>query len=221
MRKDPLEIGEVYHVFTRSIADFRIFNNENDFLRMQQIIKYYKVANDAKFSDFLATTMVVKKGFNNAFAITSKDKEDLVQIIAYCLMPTHIHLILKQLAKNGIPKYMNDILNSYTRYFNTQHKRKGPLWESRFKNVLVRTDEQLFHLTRYLHLNPVTAKIVNNPENWAFSSYGEYLSKITDITAICQFDDILEIEPSSYRKFVCDRISYQRELAKIKKLILD
>lgn len=221
MRKDPLENGEFYHIFTRSIADFKIFNNEIDFRRIQQLIKYYQVNNNIKFSDFLSLKIVQREGFNSAFRMLSADKDNLVQIIAYCLMPTHIHLILKQLEKNGIPKYMKDILNSYTRYFNTKHKRKGPLWESRFKSVLVKTDEQLLHLTRYVHLNPVTAKIFNRPEKWQFSSYGEYLSKVNDATAICQFNDVLEIEPSSYRKFVGDRISYQRELAKIKKLILD
>ncbi len=78
-------------------------------------------------------------------------------------MPTHIHLILKQLKEDGISAYMSKILNSYTCYFNRRTKRKGPLWESRFKRVEVTSDEQLLHLTRYIHLNPVTAHIVEEP----------------------------------------------------------
>lgn len=221
MRKDPLVIGETYHIFFRSIADFRILNKTSDYQRMQKLIRYYKTDNTIKFSDFINLKLVQQEGFNNAVDIVSEEKEKLVQIVAYCLMPTHVHLILQQLIKNGISKYIKDFLISYTRTFNLMHKRKGPLWESRFKSVLVKTDEQLLHLTRYIHLNPVTAKLVNRPEDWIFSSYGEYLSKTDGVTPICQFDDILEINPSSYRKFVNDRISYQKELAKIKSVIID
>jgi len=221
MRKNPLVAGEIYHIFTRSIADFKILNKAGDFERMKHLIMYYLVKNDIKFSNFIGLKIVRKEGFNNALELFSKGKEGLVQIISYCLMPTHIHLALKQLAKSGIHKYMKDILNSYTRYFNIKHKRKGPLWESRFKSVLVDSDEQLLHLTRYIHLNPSTAKLVEKPEDWKFSSYGEYLSRENNIISFCQFDDILDIKPATYRKFVNDQISYQRELAKIKNLKID
>ena len=221
MRKEPLVINEIYHIFTRSIADFQIFNENSGFFRMQQLIKYYKVDNTAKFSDFISFKIVQKEGFNNVLEAISKDKDKFVQIIAYCIMPTHLHFVLKQLIKNGIAKYMKDILNSYTRYFNVKHQRKGPLWESRFKSVLVDSDEQLLHLTRYIHLNPTTAKLIDRPEKWDFSSYKEFLNKTVNPESICKFDDILEIKPLSYRKFVNDRISYQRELAKIKDLIID
>ena len=70
---------------------------------------------------------------------------------------------------------MRRLLNSYTRYFNEKIKRKGPLWEGRFKKVLVNSDEQLLHLTRYVHLNPVSAGIVEKPEDWPCSSYREYI----------------------------------------------
>lgn len=221
MRKDKLVTGEIYHIFTRSIADFIIFNNDIDFERMRQLIKYYKVDNDVSFSNFFDLKIVQNIGFNSAFDIIARDKANLVQIIAYCFMPTHIHLVLKQLSEQGISVYINNILNSYTRYFNIQHRRKGPLWESRFKSVLVESDEQLQHLTRYLHLNPVTAGLIDKPEDWPFSSYLEYLSEVNDAAIICQLNDILEIKPSLYRKFVNDQISYQRDLARIKSLIIE
>jgi putative transposase len=221
IRKEPLITNEVYHVFNRSIAGFHIFNNNEEFLRMKQLIKYYQIDNELKFSAFIELKQMQEKGFNSYFNEISAGKDKIVQIIAYSFMPTHIHLILKQLAENGIVDYMIKISDSYTRYFNTLYKRKGPLWESRFKNVLVKNDEQLLHLTRYAHLNSVTAKLVNRPEDWEFSSYKEYLGKIKDNSAICQFNDLLEIEPSQYRKFVNNQISYQRELSKIKDLLID
>lgn len=221
MRKNPLVVGETYHVFCRSIANFKVFNNDFDFVRMQQLIKYYRILNKIKFSKFIELQLVKEEGFDNAFNIISNGEDESVQIIAYCLMPNHIHLILKQLMINGISKYMKDLLISYTRTFNLMHKRMGPLWESRFKSVLVDTDEQLLHLTRYQHLNPVTANLVSNPEDWVYSSYREYLGKANLLSSICKFEDNLEIIPNQYQQFVCDRIAYQKELAIIKKMKID
>ena len=135
MRRDILTNNEVYHICTKSIAGYEIFNSDRDFERAKHLIKYYQIDNDVKFSDFITHKLVQKEGFNNAFDIVKKDKNQLIQIVAYCLMPTHIHLVLKQLITNGTARYMKDILNSYTKYFNNQHKRKGPLWRDDFGTV--------------------------------------------------------------------------------------
>jgi putative transposase len=221
MRKDALVVGEIYHIFNKSIAEFNIFNNTSEFLRMLNVIRYYQMEKPLiKFSDFLRSSRVQLGDVNISFPDRS-NKEKLVEIIAYCLMPTHIHLILKQLKESSISIFMNHILNSYTRYFNIRHKRKGPLWEGRFKNILVTTDEQLIHITRYVHLNPVTAYLVDKPEKWPASSYREYLLKVNEMDKICKYDEILNIDQISYKDFVEDRISYQRELAKIKNLLIE
>ncbi|MCM8787450.1 MAG: transposase [Candidatus Omnitrophica bacterium] len=217
MRKDLLVVGQVYHVFTRSIAEFKVFNNDNEFLRMLGAIKYYQYEKPKlKFSRFMQLKQTTH---NNIEYNLFSEKERLVEIVAYCLMPTHLHFILKQLKENGISIFMKNILDSYSRYFNIKHKRKGPLWEGRFKNVLVEKDEYLLHLTRYIHLNPVAAGLVDNPENWIASSYQEYIAKSTE--KICKYEEILNIEPISYQQFVNDRVSYQKELAKIKQYLLD
>lgn len=219
MRKDLLRVGEVYHIFNKSIAEFKIFNSDSEFSRMLGVIRYYQREKPTiKFSRFINLSKAKESNLNRDILLL--DKEKLVDIIAYCLMPTHLHLILKQLKENGISIFMNNILNSYTRYFNIKHKRKGPLWEGRFKSVLIKTDEQLLHLTRYIHLNPVTAFLVDRPEEWSTSSYREYLLE-GNSGKICKYGEILDIEPNAYRKFVEDRVSYQRELAKIKGLLID
>ncbi|MDO8579983.1 MAG: transposase, partial [Candidatus Omnitrophota bacterium] len=142
--------------------------------------------------------------------------DPLVEIIAYCLMPTHIHLVLKQLKDNGISHFMRNIQNSYTHYFNERYKRKGPLWIGRFKNVLVESDSQLLHLTRYVHLNPSTAGLTRNPLDW-HSSYGEYLNPKTN-DRLCHWEELIDLSTSQYRAFVEERIDYQRELAFLKHL---
>lgn len=144
-----------------------------------------------------------------------------VDVIAYCVMPTHIHIILRQLSDCGIERFVGNILNSYTKYFNLRHKRKGPLWNARFKAILVSNDDYLLHLTRYIHLNPVSVGIVDSPLDWRGSSYKEYLGVINCKDSICNYSSCLDIEAKNYEKFVVDRIDYQRALSLIKHLLLE
>lgn len=220
MRKEPLVNGEVYHIYNKSIAGYKIFNNDFEFTRMIDLIFYYQRENPGlKFSDFIKSSAAK----NDHFPLRKWEdggRGKLVEIIAYCFMPTHIHLILKQLKEKGISTFMRKILDSYSRYFNAKHGRKGPLWEGKFENLLVKTDEYLLHLTRYIHLNPTTAHLVDKPEQWLASSYREYLL-IKYNNRICGYEDILEVEPENYKKFIEDRVSYQRDLARIKHLLID
>lgn len=220
VRKDALVPGRTYHVFSRSIAGFRIFSCDAEFSRLVEAMRFFQREVVAlRFFKFLKLRRRGKV-YSEEMIRWSK-QEPLVKIYAYCIMPTHIHLVLKQLKNDGISIFMANILNSYTRYFNTKLGRKGPLWESRFKNVLVETDEQLLHLTRYLHINPTAAGLVEKPEDWPASSYGEYLGETPASERICEFDDVLDVDPISYRQFVEDQIFYQRDLALIKKLALE
>jgi putative transposase len=143
--------------------------------------------------------------------------ERTVQIIAYCLMLTHVHLVLKELNDGGISEFMSKVKNGYAKFFNARHNRKGPLWEGPFARVLVENDDQLIHVTRYIHLNPVTAYYVDDPAKWEYSSFNEYMGLSTN--GMCDFNDLLDIEPGKYRKFVIERIDEQRALAKIKHLL--
>ena len=219
LRKNPLVIGETYHIFNRSIAEFQIFNTDHDFRRIVAVMQYYQAKNHHfKFSHFIKS-----KELNLTDIINDniKDKEKIVDIISYCVMPTHIHLILRQLSDSGISIFMNNVLNSYSKYFNIKHNRKGPLWEGRFKSILVDNEEYLLHLTRYIHLNPTTASLIDNPGLWKASSYHEYISEKKTNNRICRYQHILEIKSEHYKKFVEDQISYQKELAKIKHLLLE
>ena len=209
--------GEIYHVFTKSIAGFRIFNDQDEFSRIKEISRYYQQKDlPMKFSRYkqLQEDIGTPPG-------PSYSGERIVDIIAYCFMPTHIHLVLKQLEDNAISLYMNNVLNSYTRYFNIRHKRKGPLWEGRFKKVRVENDEQLLHLTRYVHLNPVTSSLIARPEQWSASSYQEYLNRDQPLGRITEFEDVLAINPREYQEFVEEQKEYQQELKKIKDMLFD
>ncbi len=216
--RSPMPDNSVFHIFNRSIANFEIFRGERDFGRFtwmmrffaipQKTLSFSKLTRDYKHSDWPEKINALSEKYPSE-----------IQIIAYCLMPTHIHMAIKQQNSSAISKFMKNLLSSYAQYFNLTNYRKGPLWEGRFKHVLCETDEQLLHLTRYIHLNPVTACLTDKPENWMASSYGEYLSGSSN--GVCNWRPLLTINPGIYQKFTNSRIDDQRTLAKIKKLLMD
>ena len=217
MSKKILFNDKIYHVFSKSIFKFKIFRNNKEFDRMRDLIWFYKREKPViRYSSFLEL-----KNKDRFYENNLSSNKELVEIIAYCIMPTHMHLILKQLIDKGISTFLSNILNSYTRYFNFRIKRKGPLWESRFKSVIVDTEEQLLHLTRYLHLNPVTARLIDDPGDWEYSSYREFLKERTVGDSICKHVNCLNIDPCYYKEFVNSQIDYQRELADVREKFLD
>jgi len=216
-RKDPLATGHYYHIFSRSIAKYIVFNDKDDCKRFEKLINLYRfIGFNYKYSNFTD----LKNGMQEEVIKGLDKNEILAEIIAYCIMPTHIHLLLKQTVDGGISKYMAKVLNSYTRYFNLKHHRKGPLWEGHFTNVLVISDEQLLHLSRYIHLNPTSAGLAVNPEDWVFSSYLEYI-KPDLAKRLCNFDGLFDLNPNQYREFTNDQKSYQHDLAIIKNILID
>jgi putative transposase len=217
-RKQPIIKGETYHIVSKSISEFNIFRCDKDYERMLNEILYYSFLKPPyKFSLVKNKKITALRNNSSGFGVLGK----IVNILAYCIMPTHIHLIINELCEDGITKFMNLILKSYTAYFNLKYNRRGPLWEGRFKNVLIKNDYQLIHTTRYVHLNPVTAYLVDKPIDWKYSSYREYLGEIGKDEKVCNFSDFLAITKESYAIFVSDQISYQRELASIKHLCLE
>lgn len=215
MRKEPLVNNCVYHIFTKSIAGYKIFRTADDYFRMIEMMKYYSYHKPPlRYSLY----KLMKKE-DNSFEKSFQNRDNLVQLIAYCLMPTHLHLILAQLKDRGISIYMKNLLDSYSRYFNVKNKRKGPLWQGRFRSVLIDRDEQLLHLTRYIHLNPTSDQLVRKAEDWPYSSYQEFLGLKHE--KICNLSPYLNIKATSYKHFVEERKDYQARLAEINHLLLE
>lgn len=218
-RKDKLENDFYYHVFNRSIAKFIVFNNEEEFSRFLEIFDLYRhVDFNYQYSKFIRLDHVKQ---SQIIKNLKSDNNVLVEIIAFCIMPTHVHFLLKQVSDQGISKFMGKILNCYSKHFNIKHNRIGPLWAGRFKSVLVENDNQLLHLTRYIHLNPTSANLVKSPSDWYYSSFLEYLDDQGDEEHLCNKDGLFDLTNREYEKFVNDHKSYQRELSIIKSLLID
>lgn len=220
-RKTVLANNQIYHVYNRGIEKRTIFGNKRECERAINTVRYYSFTNSPlKFSKFLVQP---KKEQEDILKSVQIKKNQLVEIIAYCLMPNHFHLLLKQLQDNGISRFISNFTNSYTKYFNTKHERIGPLVQGLFKAVFVENDDQLVHLSRYIHLNPVSSFIikVQELENYPWSSLKEYLGLEKD--GFCEKQYVLGYFKSvgKYKQFVLDQISYARELEKIKHLSLE
>ena len=99
-----------------------------------------------------------------------------IKIHTYCLMSNHFHLLVETPEPN-LSKAIQWLNVSYAAYFNRKRQRSGHLFQGRFKSVLVEQDEYLKHLSRYIHLNPVRAKVVEGPAEYPWSSYREFIGK--------------------------------------------
>lgn len=217
-RKTPLVNDKIYHIYNKSIAGYKIFSSNKNYERMLKSIVFHMIENPpSKFHLFLK----LKKKPSVIDLVKSNKSERIVRLVAYCFMPTHYHIIVQQLKNGGISRYAYLIQKSYSEFFNIKYKRKGPLWEGRFQNALVGEEEYFLHLTRYIHLNPTTAGLIEKPEDWKYSSYKEYLNLIPEDKKVCDYSNFFNMGSSSYKEFANDRVGYQKELAKIKHLILE
>lgn len=219
-RRDvPLVTSEYYHVLNRGNASEEIFTCQADYEHFLEVLLYYQCG------DFPFKHSLLKKlEFHERLKLVSdlRLKGNFVtEIIAYCFMPNHYHLLLKQRVDNGVFNFIRLSNNSYSRYFNLKYGRRGSLFEGRFKAIRVQTNEQLLHLSRYIHLNPLSSSLVNDFEEltkYPYASISEFLGRVEN--PICNSEPILSQFSSreSYRKFLEDRVDYQKDLEECKHL---
>ena len=212
IRKTILATGEIYHIFNRSVQGIPIFRGQREYNLFLEATKYYLQPNPP-------TRFSIYRTSKDKFTINLGQK--LVTIINFCLMPNHFHFTLRQEKENGIRRFIQKISNSFAHYFSLKYQNRGHVFEGKFKAVMIENDNQLLHLSRYIHLNPVTAFLTENPKDYPYSSYLTYLGKekleiIDPSLVLDQFSS-----PNKYEKFVLDQKDYQRTIEKIKHLILE
>ena len=153
----------------------------------------------------------------------NKSENKIVEVIAYCLMPNHYHLILKQIDDNGIPRFMSNFQNSYTKYFNTKHNRVGSIFQGTYKSVLIQSNEQLIYLSKYIHLNPLNAFLVKSEKlfDYKWSSLYEYIQPRH--LSICDKTIILDQfkQDDSYKEFITDYLELREQIEIIQELTFD
>jgi len=221
IRKTPFVNENIYHVFNRGVNRQPIFLTKRDYARAVELLKYYSAENPPlRYSKFLIQPNKERERMLSELQTQQKRAD----IICFCLMPNHFHLLLKQNQENGLTSFVRNFQISYTRYFNVKRKRIGPLLQGQFKAVRIETDDQLLHVSRYIHLNPYSSYIVKHIEQldvYPWSSYMEYTGVIE--TQICQKDLVFSNikDTKEYKKFVSDQADYQRKIEQIKHLIIE
>jgi len=115
--------GNYYHVCTRGISNHCIFLDEADYQFFYSLFERYL------------------------------PKDDSVEVLAYCLMPSYFHLLLYQTNKDGMSRLMHSVMASYSRYFNQKYGCNGPLFESDYKIIQTLDDKDLLNISRDIHLS--------------------------------------------------------------------
>lgn len=211
-RKTVFENGHFYHVYNRGSEKRDIFIKPQNYQRFIKTMYYYQYEGPK-----LRLSLLNQDGFQN---FKPDPNKKLVEIICYCLMPNHFHFLIKQLKENGISKFISQLGNSYTKYFNTKNRRVGALFQGVFQAVIIESDEQFIHTSRYIHLNPAVSSLVDNPARWFWSSFNEY---VNNEKGFCIKDEVMSHFPSpeAYRKFVLDQADYGRTLEILKHGAID
>ena len=143
-----------------------------------------------------------------------------IRIVAYLLMPNHYHFLVGVDKDGELSRFFQRLFNSYSQAFNRQQGRSGTLFEGRAKSILVDETNYVYALVRYIHLNPVVAGLVKNPEDWQFSNYPEWIGVRDDGLFDPQFRKMFFSSADEYKRFVLSDISEALE-RKISKYYLD
>ena len=128
--------------------------------------------------------------------------ENLVSVIAYCLMPNHYHLLLRQDGEQPAGKIPQAIFNSYSKAYNLKYSHSGTLFEGRFRAKPVQTTSHLLHLCRYIHGNPVKDGLVDDPADWRWSNYLEWIGKRKSSLVDYDFIETQFVNGREYKDFL-------------------
>lgn len=140
MNNPAFQNGEIYHIYNRGADKRVIFTDNQDFSRFANCLDEFNDINPALHWKYKSEV---------------QPRTRVVEILAFCLMPNHYHLLLRQIKNAGITLFMRKIGTGYTMYFNEKNKRSGTLFQGRYKAKYVDSDSYIRHLAHYIHLNPV------------------------------------------------------------------
>lgn len=183
-RQDPFVTGEYYHIYNRGVDKRIIFKSNKDYERFIILLYLANSTDSFKLDDLVHKQ---HKIFNEILLLGRG--ESLVSIGAWCLMPNHFHILVRQEADGGITKFMRKLGVGYSMYFNIKYQRAGALFGGLFKSKLIGNDDRYMkHLFGYIHLNPIEINFPNWEEkinknsngmnnflkNYRYSSYQDY-----------------------------------------------
>ncbi|MEK7669566.1 MAG: transposase [Patescibacteria group bacterium] len=170
--------GETYHIYNRGVGKMNIFKDEEDF----KVFLF-------RLKENLFPELMKRKGLPRSAYRRKALPPNSFDLIAYCLMPNHFHLLIKQNSDISISVLVLKLCGGYSKYFNKKYNRVGSLFQDKFKAVPIHKNEQLLWTSLYIHENPLKAEIVNDLSNYKWSSYLNYAGSQNNI--LCKKEIIL------------------------------
>lgn len=238
--------GEIYHIVLRRIGNELLFGGIDDYYRGVFCIYEFNTTQPITIRERRRARAQFKKALKEADRgqtpvslvkvsanLVFNDKRDrLVEVLAFCLMPNHIHLLVRQLKEGGISKFMQKLGSGYSSYFKNKYKikLKGHFFQDRFTHVHIKTEDQLRVVFTYIHTNSVSLiepewkqKGVKNPkkvikflENYKWSSYRDYLGQ-KNFPSVTEREFMLKIMggKEGCRRWVENWVRYKAETRKL------
>ena len=208
LRKTPLLSSETYHVYNRGAHRYSTFTGESDYRRFQVLLHLTNHAGPVLLREILERKKY-RGRFSGEIFLEPADKS-LVDILAYCLMPNHFHLVLRQKTDYGITKFMQKLSVSYSMYFNTKYGHSGVLFQGRFRSSHLDSEPYLKWIFSYVHLNPVSivepqwqdeglknqARAKEFLKDYPYSSYPDYYGGDRPERTILAYNETIDLVDS-------------------------
>lgn len=215
MRKEIFVTGEYYHIFNRGVDSSQIFHSIKDYQRFYESLFLF---NDENYIHIKGDRIEDEVNMATT-AMFGDHRIPKVSLLAFCLLPNHFHLFLRQETENGISSFMQQVAKGYAQYINIKYGRTGPLFNGRFRAVHVLEEAHYCHLPRYIHLNALDLinidwrngqiqdfdSSIKFLDTYPWSSHNMYCGK-DQLLPIIQEQDIrdLFISKDEYLKFLSE-----------------
>lgn len=213
----------IYHVYNRGVARQRIFLKESDYFDFREIMRYFLVGFPKREVSDTSHLSKRKSALDTPVSWKADPRGNgmfhhSLNLLAYCLMPNHIHFLIRirevsDTSHSPISEFIKRLSITYAHKFNHDNQRVGPIFQGRFKIKALETDELVMHVSRYIHLNPEMAGLVESPEQWPWSDLSAYYNfnplapmQLSKPLFVLEYFDR---QPASYRNFVEDQFSDQ------------
>ncbi|MBI5147561.1 MAG: transposase [Parcubacteria group bacterium] len=234
MERPKPTTDKIYHIYNRGVDKRNVFLDNDDYLRfIHDLFEFNDVAPALNLAYYLGKNQSKEVGLPN---IKRPPRKLLVELLIFCLMPNHIHLLMRQKREGGITEFMRKIGTGYTNYFNQKYNRSGVLFQGKYKLVRLASEPHFIHLPYYIHLNPLGLKFpgwrdeeIKNYkeamkflENYRWSSYLDYIGK-KNFPSITQREFLNEFFGGSeqYKKDTIKWLKEMDNLEEIKDLTLE
>ena len=147
--RPPETATEIFHVYNRGVEKRKIFLDDSDYVRfIHDLYEFNDAAPAPKLSYYLPKNSEVEPP-------NLRNRKMIVDIMAFCLMPNHFHLLIKQRVDGGLALFMKKLMNGYTLHFNQKYERSGVLFQGKYKFAPIIKEAHFIHIPYYIHLNPL------------------------------------------------------------------